>query len=153
WNGALAHLDAGCPDCRESALRADPLLAFRRLPELELSAAEEAAEVEAMQGAVAALLRARSLERGAETDRSPGILRFPGRRFEGINLRFEGIKLRRWAAAAVLALLSLSVGPWKGPAARPGGLLRASSAALDGTAPSGAVKAVRMDDSSTLEGV
>lgn len=161
WNGALAHLDAGCPGCRELALRADPLLAFRQLGGLELAPSEEAAEVAAMQSAVAALRKASRLELGAAADRSGGILRFGRRRFlglrseadrfDGINL--DGIKLRRWAAAAALALLALSLGPWKQPAARPPETPRAALAALDGATSVGPVRGARLDDASTLEGV
>jgi hypothetical protein len=160
WSGALAHFDAGCPGCRELALRADPLLAFRQLTGLELTQSEEAAEIAAMQSAVGALRKASRLELGSAADRSRGVLRFGRRRFLGLRseadgfdgINFEEINFRRWAAAAALVLLSLAVGPWKGPSARPAEQ-RAETAALDGTTPAGPLRLVRTDDSSTLEGV
>ncbi len=88
WAAALDHLD-GCPRCRRQAVAADPLLVFRRLPGAEMPAREraEAEAAEAMVQAVAAMRTAERLE--------------SRRRFAG---------WRRWAAAAVLALASLSVG-------------------------------------------
>ncbi len=91
WTAALAHFD-GCPRCRRQALAADPLLVFRRLPGAERTATEESAEAEAMVQAVSAMRAAERLE--------------SRRRFAG---------WRRWAAAAVLALASLSVGRDKTP--------------------------------------
>jgi hypothetical protein len=92
WGAALDHLD-DCPRCRRQALAADPLLVFRRLPGAEASApAEERAEAESMIQAVTAMRTAARLE--------------SRRRFAG---------WRRWAAAAVLALVSLSVGRDRDP--------------------------------------
>jgi hypothetical protein len=91
WAAALDHLD-GCPRCRRQAVAADPLLIFRRLPGADLPAAEERAEAESMVQAVAAMRTAERLE--------------SRRRFAG---------WRRWAAAAALALASLSVGRDKAP--------------------------------------
>jgi hypothetical protein len=51
WDGALAHFDGGCAECRRLALAADPTLAFRRLPALTVAADE----VEAMRLRVATL--------------------------------------------------------------------------------------------------
>ena len=85
WTAALEHFDR-CPSCRPEALKADPLLLFRRLPVAELTPAEERSEVESMRLAVTALRTAGSLE--------------SRRRFAG---------WRRWAAAAVLAVASLAV--------------------------------------------
>jgi hypothetical protein len=85
WTEALEHFD-GCPSCRSEALKADPLLLFRRLPVAELTPAEERSEVESMRLAVTALRHAGRLE--------------SRRRFAG---------WRRWAAAAVLAVASLAV--------------------------------------------
>lgn len=91
WTEALAHFDS-CGLCRKEALAADPLLVFRRLPAADLTPAAERLEVESMQQAVAAMRTARRLEaRG----------------------RFAG--WRRWAAAAVLAGVSLGVGRDKAP--------------------------------------
>ena len=91
WAEAVAHFDS-CSLCRKEALKADPLLVFRRMPAAEITPGEERLEVESMQQAVAAMRTARRLEtRG----------------------RFAG--WRRWAAAAVLAGVSLSVGRDKSP--------------------------------------
>lgn len=91
WAEAVAHFDA-CALCRKEALKADPLLVFRRMATVEITPAEERLEVESMQQAVAAMRTARRLEtRG----------------------RFAG--WRRWAAAAVLAGISLGVGRDKVP--------------------------------------
>ncbi|HEY0553976.1 MAG TPA: hypothetical protein VGG20_06885 [Thermoanaerobaculia bacterium] len=93
WAAALEHLD-GCPRCRRQAVAADPLLVFRRLPGAEMPG--ERAEAEAMVQAVAAMRTAERLE--------------SRRRFAG---------WRRWAAAAVLALVSLSVGRDRDPLLAP----------------------------------
>jgi hypothetical protein len=85
WTEALEHLD-GCQRCRPEALKADPLLVFRRLPVTELAPAEERSEAESMRLAVAAMRNAGRLES---------------------HHRFAG--WRRWAAAAVLATASLGV--------------------------------------------
>jgi hypothetical protein len=91
WTEALEHLDA-CQRCRPEALKADPLLVFRRLPVTDLNPAEERSEAESMRLAVAAMRNAGRLE-------SPH--------------RFAG--WRRWAAAAVLALASLALGRGRTP--------------------------------------
>jgi hypothetical protein len=91
WAEAMEHFDS-CAPCRKEALKADPLLVFRRMPAVEITPAEEHLEIESMQQAVAAMRTARRLEtRG----------------------RFAG--WRRWAAAAVLAGISLGVGRDKAP--------------------------------------
>jgi hypothetical protein len=93
WTEAVAHSDS-CALCRKEALKADPLLVFRRMAGVpaDITPAEERLEIESMQQAVAAMRTARRLEtRG----------------------RFAG--WRRWAAAAVLAGISLSVGGDIGP--------------------------------------
>jgi hypothetical protein len=82
WEEALRHLD-GCPACRESAVAADPLLAFRRLP----TVAAGADEVAAMRLRLAAL-------RGADRVAPPRRAR----------------SLRALAAAAVVALAMLAGG-------------------------------------------
>ena len=97
WAGMVEHLD-GCKECRSEALAADPLLVFRRLPGVELTAAEERSEIEAMQQAVAAM---RAAERVSATR------------------RWSVAGWRRWAAAAVLALASLSVSWDKAPHVQP----------------------------------
>ena len=86
WAAAVEHFDS-CALCRREALAADPLLVFRRLPAVELAPAEERAEVEAVRQVVAAMRTAERLE---------------------VRRSFAG--WRRWAAAAVLTLASLSVG-------------------------------------------
>lgn len=93
WTAALEHFDA-CRECRREALAADPLLVFRRLPAPAVSPAEERSAVESMRQAVAAMRTAERLE--------------SGRRFAG---------WRRWGAAAVLAVASLSVSWDKAPEA------------------------------------
>jgi len=86
WAEAVTHLDA-CPRCRREAMAADPLLVFRRLPVAEMPEAEERAEAESMRQAVAAMRSAKRLE--------------SRRSFAG---------WRRWAAAAVLTVASLTLG-------------------------------------------
>jgi hypothetical protein len=91
WTEALEHFDA-CRECQSAALKADPLLVFRRLPAPDLAPAEERSEVESMRQAVAAMRTAKRLE--------------SRRSFAG---------WRRWAAAAVLAAASLSLSWDKAP--------------------------------------
>jgi hypothetical protein len=86
WAEAVTHLDA-CPRCRREAMAADPLLVFWRLPVTEMPEAEERAEAESMRQAVAAMRTAKRLE--------------SRRSFAG---------WRRWAAAAVLTVASLTLG-------------------------------------------
>jgi hypothetical protein len=95
WTEAMAHFDA-CPRCRREAMAADPLLVFRRLPALEMPEGDERAEAESMRQAVAAMRTAKRLES---------------------RQRFAG--WRRWAAAAVLAVASLSVSWDKAPRPEP----------------------------------
>ncbi|HTQ79642.1 MAG TPA: hypothetical protein VMM92_06575, partial [Thermoanaerobaculia bacterium] len=83
------HFDR-CPACRSAAVTADPTLLFRRLPELPLDAAAEQAEVAAMRQAVTAMRTARRLGPAGE--------------------RRVLSHAWRWAAAAALAVLSLSLG-------------------------------------------
>jgi hypothetical protein len=92
WQEALEHLDR-CPSCRQSAVQADPTLVFRSLPGLawEMSAAEEAAEVESMRQAVATLRTARRLEPAPER-----------------------AVWKHWVAAAALAAAALSLGAGHG---------------------------------------
>jgi hypothetical protein len=93
WTEALAHFDS-CSRCRRQAVAADPLLVFRRLPAVEMPEGDERAEVEAMRQAVAAMRTARRLEPRPHSG------------------------WRRWAAAAVLAVASLSVSWDKVPTAQ-----------------------------------
>ncbi len=92
WQEALEHLDR-CPACRQSAVHADPTLLFRRLPGLaaEMSAGEEAAEVESMRQAVAVMRTARRLEPPSERS-----------------------VWKHWVAAAALAAAALSLGAGHG---------------------------------------
>ena len=85
WGEAQAHLD-GCPDCRRAAPAADPTLLFRRLARLE-APLDERAEVEAVLQGVTALRAARRVAARSGHGRS----------------------WARWAAAAVLAFLALSM--------------------------------------------
>lgn len=57
WRAALEHFD-GCARCRDAALTAEPTLLFRRLPKVDVGAAE----IEAMKSAVRSLRRAETLE-------------------------------------------------------------------------------------------
>ena len=88
WSGALEHFDSNCPDCRRAALAADPTLVFRRLPSLEMSAAQEAAEVDAVLHAVAAMRTASRIEASRLS---------------------HSRSWKKWAAAAVLIGASLSI--------------------------------------------
>lgn len=110
WRQALAHLD-DCPACRRAALAADPTLLFQRLATPERadrnSDIDERSEVEAALQAVSALRAARRVE-----GRRSGVRRVSG--------------WARWAAAAGLALLALSL-ETQGPGA---------AFAPDGAAPS-----------------
>jgi len=86
WESALRHLDE-CATCRREAVAADPTLAFRALPALEL---DVASEVEAMRLRVAAL-------RGATA------VVAPRRRAAELVARVH-VSWRLAAAAAVAAL-------------------------------------------------
>ena len=96
WREALGHLDRGCPHCRRAALAADPTLVFRRLAVVpEPTPAQEASDVEAMRRAVAAM---RAASRVEAVDR------------HGRSARRIGISgWKRWAAAAALAVVALSM--------------------------------------------
>ncbi len=94
WEAATTHLDA-CSRCRREALEADPLLVFHRLPKVEMPEGDERAEAESMRQAVAAMRTAKRLE---------------ARQRAG---------WKRWAAAAVLAVASLSVSWDKVPRSQP----------------------------------
>ena len=113
WALALEHFD-DCSRCRPEALKADPLLVFRRLPVAELNPAEERSEVESVRQAVASMRTASRLE--------------SRRRFAG---------WRRWAAAAVLVFASLTVGRDPAPdsqtiAAAPAAMQSEGSPAIEG---------------------
>lgn len=98
WTEALAHFDSSCSLCRCQALAADPTLVFRRMPVVTPTPVEEADEVAAVRQAVAAMRTASRL------DRSRPVSGFGSKR-----------GWKRWAAAAVLALASLSLGQDPGP--------------------------------------
>lgn len=87
WPAALEHFDS-CAACRREALAADPTLIFRRVPEVAMTPAGEAAEVASVRQAVAAMRTASRLEAS----------------------RRSSAGWRRWAAAAVLAGAALSLG-------------------------------------------
>lgn len=102
WTEALAHFDS-CSLCRRQALSADPTLVFRRMPVVELAPVQEMDEVAAVRQAVAAMRTASRLD-----DRRP---------VSALGSKRGGWK--RWAAAAVLALASLSLGQDPGPSFDP----------------------------------
>lgn len=89
WSEALEHFDSNCPECRRAALTADPTLVFRRLPSLEMSAAQEAAEVDSVLQAVTAMRTASRIEASERRSHAGG--------------------WKRWASAAVLIGASLSI--------------------------------------------
>jgi len=104
WGDALEHAD-GCPDCRRRALELDPTLIFRRLPSVPASEVD----VDEMQAAVAALVRARRIEGERPEPRRAG-------------WRRAGI------AAAALVALVLEAGPRREAPAEGGESLAASQA-------------------------
>jgi len=132
WAEAVAHFDA-CSLCRKEALKADPLLVFRRMPAADLTAAEERLEVESMQQAVAAMRTARRLEARSEA-----------------RGRFAG--WRRWAAAAVLAVVSLSVGRSIEPNKSPR-LAEATQTQPASVAPASAASTVSAPSAQLLDGI
>jgi len=93
WDDAVTHFENGCPSCRRAALLAEPMLVFRRLRgsaaagAAEMSAAQEASEVDSVRQAVAAL-------------------RAAGRVDASRSRRFVHW---RWAAAAALTAAALSI--------------------------------------------
>jgi hypothetical protein len=91
WRDALAHFDRGCSLCRRAALAADPTLVFRRLAAVpEPTPLQEASDVESMRRAVAAM---RAASRVEEVERRAS----------------RTINWTRWAAAAALAVVALSM--------------------------------------------
>jgi hypothetical protein len=110
WTEALAHFDS-CSLCRRQALAAEPTLVFRRIPVVTPTPAEEADEVAAVRQAVAAMRTASRLD-----DRRP---------VPGLGSKRGGWK--RWAAAAVLALASLSLGQDPGPSFDPSAMSGAAA--------------------------
>lgn len=132
WREALSHLETGCPHCWREALAVDPTLIFRRLPAPELTAAQEADEVEAARLAVAAMRTASRMEEAARGDagtRSASGLRrrwrdwqaesdWPGhalRRLPAIrSLPSLHVHSSRWALAAGLTAMALVYGSGHG---------------------------------------
>jgi hypothetical protein len=116
WKDALEHLDR-CDRCRGEALAVDPTLLFRRLPAPPVIDADT--EAAAMRRAVTALRRAERVE---------------GRFARPASIATWG----RWAAAAAVGLLVLSLGgsSWLAPAASGPqgvpGVTRAGVGAADG---------------------
>jgi len=102
WTEAVAHFDAGCPLCRRAALAAEPTLVFRRLGSAEMSPSQEAAEVDSVRQAVAAMRTASRVDSLA--GRSRGF-----RRSGGIGGRAGWTRWTRWAAAAALAVAALAI--------------------------------------------
>jgi len=95
WDDAVAHFDSGCRLCRRDALTAEPTLVFRPLrtsttSTMEMSAAQEASEVDAVRQAVAAMRTAS--------------------RVSSIGHRARhAMGWKRWVAAAALAVAALSM--------------------------------------------
>ncbi len=123
WEEALRHLDSGCRLCRREALAADPTLAFRHLPPVEMTAADEAREVELARRAVTAMRAARRLDRHAplpladRADRADRHARRARRSPAAGAWRGHGL---RWALAAGLTGLALLTGAehgWRGAGA------------------------------------
>jgi hypothetical protein len=141
WREALAHLDRGCAQCRRAAVAADPTLVFRRLANLPsaTSPAQEASEADAMRRAVAAM-RAAS-------------------RVEVSERRAGGRSWKRWATAAALAVMALSIPGDDGRLRREPAAAGLLNVALPAALPAGgseaalAGQAALGDDLPTLEGV
>ncbi len=89
WPRLRAHLD-GCARCREEACAIDPTLAFGRLPEVYV----DAADIASMKQAVATLRRGRELE----TESAAVEKQLPRGRF-ALSRRVMG-----WAAAVTLVV-------------------------------------------------
>lgn len=119
WNRALAHLDE-CASCRQVATDRDPTLLFHRLA-APAPLLDPGAEVAAMQQAVAAMRRAERIERTEQRTRG--------------GMWTSGA---RWAAAAAVALatLSLGAGLWNDGLWQKGPGAEGSLAAGLGAAPS-----------------
>ncbi len=128
WREALEHFDSGCPRCRREALAADPVLVFRRLPRVEMSDAQEAAEVDAVIQAVAAMRTAS--------------------RVESLERRSHAGGWKRWTAAAVLMGASLSI-----PADNGWKRLERSELAAPLVLPGASMPAAWSEAEPTLEGV
>ncbi len=99
---AWAHAET-CQACRETAIAADPLLAFRRLPQVEA----DHDDVTRMQQAVAAMRRGRTVEEQAGPERTPVVSLAPqvplAPRARGrVSPRIQTLGL---AAAALVAVL------------------------------------------------
>jgi hypothetical protein len=100
WDEAVAHFDAGCPQCRRAALAAEPTLVFRGLRVLgqaEMSPAREAAEVDAVRQAVAAMRTASRVDS------------IEGRTRRSFHTPRSAAGWMRWAAAASLTLVALTL--------------------------------------------
>jgi len=112
WQQALSHLESGCPHCWREALAVDPTLIFRRLPAPELTAAQEAQEVEAARVAVAAMRTASRLDARSDARRDSHDAR---RNARGLPGGHRSGLLRRWQdwqdGSAVRSLPSLHVHP------------------------------------------
>jgi hypothetical protein len=102
WSDAVDHFAGGCRLCRKDALTADPTLVFhqRMGTPVEMSPAHEAAEVDAVRQAVAAMRTA---------SRVAGRADYRSRRALGTIGSFGTIGWKRWAVAAGLALAALSI--------------------------------------------
>ena len=138
WDDAVTHFENGCPSCRRDALLAEPMLVFRRLRATagagapEMSAAQEASEVDAVRQAVAALRAAGRVD----ASRSRRFVRW------------------RWVAAAGLTAAALSIpadNAWQLHQDR--GALPSSTAALHGAVLPAAFATSGDADLPTVEGV
>jgi len=160
WQQALSHLDTGCPDCWREALAVDPTLIFRRLPVPELTAAQEADEVEAARLAVAAMRTASRMEGAARGDagiRSASGLRRRWRDWQAGSdwpvhalRRLPAIRSlpalhvhgARWALAAGLTAMALVYGSGHGwRPTPPNAAATAAGAPVPAAAPAGALAA------------
>jgi hypothetical protein len=133
WQQALSHLDSGCPDCWREALAVDPTLIFRRLPVPELTAAQEADEVEAARLAVAAMRTASRMEEAARGDAGT-------RSASGLRRRWQD--WQRWALAAGLTAMALVYGSghgWRPTPPTPPMTAATAAGALAAAAPGGAL--------------
>jgi hypothetical protein len=146
WDEAVVHYDSGCPLCRRAALAAEPTLVFRRLRELrepEMSAAQEAAEVDSVRQAVAAMRTASRVDsREGHARRS-----------------LRGAGWMRWAAAAGLTVMALTLPASHGgrpPAAAAGRIAPAAASparTVSPLAPTLPAAALGEADLPTVEGV
>lgn len=92
WPRLRTHLD-GCARCREEACAIDPTLAFGRMPEVQI----DAADIASMKQAVATLRRGRALETESAAAEAP---------LAGLSIGRFSLSRRAmaWAAAVTLVV-------------------------------------------------